>query len=312
MKVARASSSLLPLRLPRSLPDLRARRLPARARTPPIGRLRRSTPLLAAILVGLIVAVGLGWLWFRDSSFVAVKRVRITGVSGPNVHQIERALRNAALGMTTLDVNMHQLRTAVAPYPDVRTLTVRTQFPHGIVIAVHEQVPVAAVTVDGRTIAVSSDGTLLQAPGRVTHLPVIPLRVPPGGSSLTEPGARAALAVLAAAPYGLLGHIANATRTAQSGVVVQLRHGPQLRFGPPTQLAAKWASAVAVLGSSGSHGAEYIDVSDPRRPAAGVQTRATSAAATSSSTGQPTSTGQSATGSAGSAATTPTTTSTTG
>lgn len=233
------------------------------------------------MLVGLVVLAGLGWLWFRDSSFVAVKRVRITGVSGPNVHQIERALRNAALSMSTLDVNLRQLRTAVAPFPDVRTLTVRTQFPHGVVIAVHEQVPIAAVTVDGRTIAVSGDGTLLQAPARVARLPVIPLRVLPGGSSLTEPGARAALSVLAAAPYGLLGHIANATRT-QSGVVVQLRRGPQLRFGPPTELAAKWSSALAVLGNSGSHGAAYIDVSDPRRPAAGVQTRSVSASATSS------------------------------
>lgn len=296
MKLARATASLPGLRLQRVWADLRPRRLPG-SRAPTIGArsvrsvrpvrsvrsLRHSSPALAAVLVGLIVVLGLGWLWFRDSSFVSVKRVRITGVSGPNARQIERALRNAALSMSTLDVSMGQLRTAVAPFPDVRTLSVATQFPHGIVISVHEQVPIAAVTVDGRTIAVSGDGTLLQSPHDPAHLPLIPLRVPPGGSSLNEPGARAALSVLAAAPYGLLGHIANATTTAQNGVVVQLRRGPQLRFGPPTELAAKWSSALAVLGNPGSHGAQYIDVSDPRRPAAGVSTPGAASAAALSS-----------------------------
>jgi hypothetical protein len=56
----------------------------------------------------------------------------------------------------------------------------------------------------------------------------------------------------------------------QHGVVVQLRNGPQLYFGPTDELAHKWAAVVAVLQNRDSAGAGYIDVSDPGRPAAGV------------------------------------------
>lgn len=236
-----------------------------------IPRLPRRAQLLTVALAALLALLGGAWLWFRDSSLVAVKRVSIVGVAGPDVSAIERALRSAALTMTTLDVNMGQLRTAVQPYPDVRSLSVSTHFPHTIVIRVSEQVPVALVTVSGRTIPVAGDGTLLSTRAAPSgSLPAIALRVPPGGTHLTEPGARAALAVLAAAPYALLPHIQQASWSAQHGVVISLRSGPAVYFGDATRLQAKWESAVAVLGDPGSRGAQYLDVSDPDRPAAGA------------------------------------------
>jgi hypothetical protein len=67
----------------------------------------------------------------------------------------------------------------------------------------------------------------------------------------------------------LLAHIANATETPDHGVVVQLRNGPQIYFGAPVALRAKWYAAIAVLDEDNSEGATYIDVSDARRPAAG-------------------------------------------
>ena len=56
-------------------------------------------------------------------------------------------------------------------------------------------------------------------------------------------------------------------------MIVQLRNGPQLYFGPTAQLARKWTAAVAVLQNKGSAGAAYIDVTDPQRPAAGAAYR---------------------------------------
>lgn len=259
---------------------------------------RHPRRLLAAILAGLMVLLGCLWLWFRDSPFVSVSTVRVTGLSGPQVPRIEQALRAAAVTMTTLDVNMSQLRTAVEPYSDVRSLTVQTQFPHGLVIHVREQVPIAQLQVDGRSLAISRDGTLLAGTRADARLPTLPLPVPPAGTRLTEPGPRLALTVLAAAPYRFLSHIASARQTSQNGVVVQLRRGPQLRFGDTSQLAAKWAAALAVLGSPSSHGAQYIDVTDPGRPAAGAPTRSPS------STGSTSSGSLASTAAAGSAAST--------
>ncbi|HEV3053243.1 MAG TPA: FtsQ-type POTRA domain-containing protein [Solirubrobacteraceae bacterium] len=237
-------------------------------------RLRRRLldPRLLIALVVVACLLGGGWLWFRDSSLVAVKRVTVTGASGPDARHIRRALVAAAQGMTTLDVSLSQLRTAVAPYPVVKNLRVTTQFPHGMRIQVIEQIPVAVVSVGGTTIAVASDGTLLHDLGGASALPRIPLAVPPGGTRLTG-AARDAVSLLAAAPYQLLPHLAQVTTTASHGLTVQLRNGPALYFGAATELAAKWTAAAAVLADQYSAGASYIDVSDPTRPAAGAPTQ---------------------------------------
>jgi hypothetical protein len=102
--------------------------------------------------------------------------------------------------------------------------------------------------------------------------------VPPGGPRLTDPGALADVAALAAAPYQLLSRITQIQTAAPHGLVAQLRAGPQVYLGDSKELSEKWSAAVAVLGDSGSAGAAYIDVSDPRRPAAGAGAAAVASA----------------------------------
>jgi cell division protein FtsQ len=271
---------------------------------------RRPTMAVVAVLAGLAVVLGCGWVWFRDSSLVSVKRVQITGVSGPGAARIRAALRSSILDMTTLDVDMARLRASVQAYPDVRTLSVGTHFPHAVVIHVFEQIPVAALTAAGRSVAVSGSGALLGRPvASDGRLPQIALGYVPSSPRLRAAGPRAIVAVLAAAPWRMLGHVEGASRNAADGVVVKLRSGPEILFGPANDLPAKWAAALAVLGSSGASGAQYIDVSDPGHPAAGARTpsgtttapNATGAPGTSTTPGVTTgATG--ATGTAGAAA----------
>ncbi len=230
---------------------------------------------IVALVLGLLAA---GWLWVRDSSLVAVNRVSVTGISGPDATQIRRALITAARTMTTLDVSVSQLRTAVVPYPVVKGLHVSTQFPHGMKIAVAEQIPVAQITVGSRAIPVAGDGTLLHDLPGSGSLPSIPLRVLPGGTRVTDPQARAAVAVLAAAPYPMLAHISQVTTEPSHGLVAQIRDGPSVYFGDASALGAKWTAVTAVLADPGSAGADYIDVTDPRRPAAGVSASPASSA----------------------------------
>jgi cell division septal protein FtsQ len=191
--------------------------------------------------------------------------------------------------MTTLNVRMSALRTAVAPYPVVKDLQVRTQFPHGLRIHVIEQVPIAAVTAAGRAIAVAADGTLLRDITPAPSLPVIPLPAPPGGPRLTDAAALAAVALVAAAPSPLLAKISQVTDVQSHGLTAQVRGGPSIYFGDATAGDAKWAAAAAVLADPGSAGATYIDVTDPHRPVAGApapqQTSAAAQPATTTSTG---------------------------
>ncbi|HEX3616734.1 MAG TPA: cell division protein FtsQ/DivIB [Solirubrobacteraceae bacterium] len=241
---------------------------------------RRLRSLHTLALVLALLAIGwLGWLWYRGSSFVRVQHVTVTGLSGPDVPQIREALSSAALEMTTLNVSIAKLETAVSRYGYVERLTVTGAGAHGLVIHVVEQVPVALVQSGGQSQIVDADGYLLPSTAAHGTLPTVPLKNPPDEQSVTAPGARAAIAVLAAAPYALLAHVTYATSSNAHGVIVQLRSGPQIYFGPSVELARKWTAAVAVLQNKDSAGAAYIDVSDPMRPAAGVAVSASQATA---------------------------------
>jgi cell division protein FtsQ len=231
--------------------------------------------LLAAVL-GLALLGGL-WLWVRDSPLVAVQKVSITGVSGPNADQIRAVLTRAARNMTTLDVRTGQLRTAVAPYPVVDDIKVSAQFPHGLRIRVVEQLPVAALEAGGRTIAAAGDGTVLHDVPTAS-LPLIAVPVLPGGSQVSEGPALQALALLSLTPRRLLSRIARVDTQASHGLVVELRSGPSIYFGDASEPAAKWVAATEVLADPTSAGAAYIDVTDPARPAAGVNEQAVAAA----------------------------------
>jgi cell division protein FtsQ len=255
-------------------------------------------------VLGVVLLLGGAWLWVRDSSLVAVRRVSIAGVYGPDAGQIRSALRLAALNMTTLDVREGQLRTAVAPYPIVKNLHVSTQFPHGMRIDVVEQLPLGALIAGRQAVAVSGDGTLLRdAPAG--SLPAIPVASLPGGSTVTDPGVMSALALLAATPSRLESRISEVTMTSAHGLVAQLRSGPSIYFGENSDLDAKWDSATMVLADPSSAGASYIDVSDPARPAAGVSEAAVAAAGliTSGSSSTTGSDGASSTGSDGASST---------
>jgi cell division septal protein FtsQ len=162
----------------------------------------------------------------------------------------------------------------------VHALTVTSSGRHAVVIHVAERVPVAFLNSGSSRQLVDADGAFLSNGTPVRGaLPVVPVSSAQGDSGVSTPGARAAVAALAAAPYTLLSHIASATSSTLHGGIVQLRHGPQLYFGPSAQLAQKWAAAVAVLQNSDSVGASYIDVTDPERPASGAGVSPSQAAA---------------------------------
>jgi cell division protein FtsQ len=255
---------------------LRRRRL---SRGGPRLRLSRQRRRLAvAVAVLSIVVLGGGWLLLRDSSVVAIDHVTVTGVSGADAGTIEASLDSAARRMTTLDVSTAGLRAAVSGFPEVKGLTVSTHFPHGIVIHVIEVLPVAAVKLLGREIAVTGDGVLLPKVGGTGSLPLIALDAPPIGGRLSQQWALRAAQLLAAAPRRLLARLTEVTTVAGHGLVAQIRSGPSIYFGDASRPQAKWIAALAVLADPKSAGALYIDVTDPARPAAGAGEQAAQAA----------------------------------
>jgi cell division protein FtsQ len=239
--------------------------LPRRA-----GRLAARVPPVAWIVAVLAVgALGGGWLWFRDSSFVAVRQVRVVGIRGPEARAVRAALRDAAVGESTLHVSVGKLRTAVSPYPLVHDLRVQSHFPHALTIVVLPERPVARLSADGHSVAVSAGGKVLTGALHDLRLPMVPVAAVPVGGQATGRRTLAAVRALAAAPAPLRSRVRRARWTSAHGLVIVLRAGPELYFGDAGRMRDKWLAAARVLADPTSRGADYVDVRIPERPAAG-------------------------------------------
>src|ERR1700760_777322 len=160
---------------------------------------------IAAIALALAVPLlAGGWLWLRNSSFVSVEHVRVSGLHGADAHAIEAALSDAARQMSTLDVHQGKLRAVVASYPVVGALQIHTSFPYGISIRVVEQPPVAMLSAGGVDTAVSASGVVLGTARASEALPTLTSSVQlTAGERVREPALVADLAVLGAAPARL-------------------------------------------------------------------------------------------------------------
>ena len=229
---------------------------------------RRSLRYGFALAALLALGAG-GWLWFRDSSFVQVRDVQITGVTASDGARVRAALESAALGMTTLNVRPEVLRDATASYTSVGSLKVQADFPHGLAIQVVERRAVAAVAGDSeRRVPVTGDGVLLRGVSADRDLPSIVLAHPTVGPRVTDRRALRALAIAGAAPAPLLQRT-DQLEIGSRGVVLALRDGPELVFGTDEDAAEKWIAAARVLAEPSARGATYLDLRIPGRVAAG-------------------------------------------
>jgi cell division protein FtsQ len=243
---------------------------------------------LRIAVVALALAVPLlagGWLWLRNSSFVSVEHVRVSGLHGADAHAIEAALANAARRMSTLNVDQGKLRAAVASYPIVGALQVHTSFPHGISIRVVEQPPVAMLSAGGVDTAVSASGVVLGTARASEALPALTSSVQlTPGERVREPALVADLAVLGAAPARLAKEVER-VYTGRKGLTLVMHGGLLAYFGDASRSHAKWIAFARVLADSSSAGASYIDVRSPERPAAGFPTGVTPSPATGEAEG---------------------------
>jgi cell division protein FtsQ len=235
-----------------------------------------------ALVIVLPLLAG-GWLWLRDSSFVAVRHVHITGVHGAEAIEIRSALDDAAKRMSTMDFNTAALRSAVASFAIVGAVRVKTEFPHTVSISVTERPPVAALQSAGQRTAVAADGTVLGPAWLSSALPLVSSAVEPAaGTRLSEGFALEAVTVLGAAPPALAKHVTR-VYNGPEGLTVAVGNGLLVYFGDSTRPHAKWMSLARVLASPNAAGALYIDVRLPERPAAGFTAPSTSSSNSSSS-----------------------------
>jgi cell division protein FtsQ len=248
----------------------RRRISPRRAAASAVRRLspRLKRRLIALSVACLVLAAGYHF-WLRDSSLVAVERVQVTGLTSADAARVRAALTTAAQTMTTLHVDREALDRAVATFPVVSTLQVRPDFPHGLRVHVIEYQPAAIAVSDSGRVPVAGDGTILRGVSVEGRLPTVDVSGALGTRFLVDRTARAGAAVAGGAPAALRSRIVDVQRRSDEGYVAQLRDGPELIFGSPTRLRAKWAAATRVLADLEARGASYVDLRIPSRPAVG-------------------------------------------
>jgi cell division protein FtsQ len=231
-------------------------------------RHRRARIALLCLVLSLPLMAG-GFVLLRHSSLVAVERVHVSGVHGPESAAIETALSVAARHMSTLDVRTGALRAAVAPFRVVRAISVHAEIPHGLRIEVVEQLPVAALQVGSGRTAVAADGVVLGPALLSSGLPSVGgFRLPGPGQQVHDAGLLGYVTVLGAAP-GPLGRLVARVYSGPEGLTVAMRSGLLAYFGDASRPHAKWLSLARVLADHSSLGASYVDVRLPARPAAG-------------------------------------------
>jgi len=236
----------------------------ARHLRPP--RLRARAWVLLAVL---LAATAFGaWLWIRDSSFVRVEQVTVSGVTGPEAPEVRDALEQAGREMTTLHVDTGRLRKAVATYPQVKDVRADADLMHRLHIEVVERPPVAALAVDGKRTPVAADGTLLEGRISSSNLPVVKVPALPAGGRVTGGQTARALDAIGFAPAALRRHIAR-VQIGRTGIEAVVEDGPRILLGDGSRPRAKWVAAARVLGDRDAVGATYIDVRLPDRPVAG-------------------------------------------
>ncbi|MEA2157166.1 MAG: cell division protein FtsQ [Solirubrobacteraceae bacterium] len=232
---------------------------------------RRLRVLLGVVaLVAVLVPTA---MWLRDSSLVQVRKVTVNGIAGRQAPAVRAALTEAALDMSVLDVRRDALKTAVEPYPVVRSLRTQTDFPHAITITVNAYEPVAALKSGAGLTPVAADGTILR--GNSAHgLALVGVAAPPHGDRVGDATTLREIGLLAAAPPALRARVARVYR-GPKGLAATLESGPKLYFGGTTRYEAKWSAAAVVLAHRTSRGASYLDLRVPERPVAGgLQPRA--------------------------------------
>jgi cell division protein FtsQ len=224
------------------------------------GRRRLRITLVAA---SAIIVIGLAYLAVM-SPLLDVDRIRVSGNRRESARDI-RAAAKVKPGDPLLFVDTGAVARRVERLPWVEKARVHRDFPGTLEIVVSDFVPTAYVRgAGGRFALIASTGRVI-AMARTHPAQAVEIRgerhVPAVGSLLSPPDAADVVSKL---PPRLASHVI--AIDVGDTFALELRGGGQVRLGSLDGLAAKGASALAVLHRLGGTAFTYIDVSAPQAP----------------------------------------------
>jgi cell division protein FtsQ len=232
---------------------------------------------LAIGTAALLLAAGAYGL-ARATSLFAVAAVEVSGAPGPVVAQVQSELRSY-VGRSLLSVDGDAVEQRVAGLPSVRSARVDRAFPHTLRVRVVPEVGVAVLRRGPDAWLVSARGRVIApvARGSRGRLPRIWLpsstTIDVGAVLSDQPGALAARSLATFVGSGFTERIAYVS-AGDGQLTLGIRGGLEVRLGTPVDLALKIAIARELLprlALQAAGGPDYLDLSVPERPVAGLE-----------------------------------------
>ncbi len=224
-----------------------------------------------SLALGVLAAGAYGMA--RQTSLFAVERIEIRGAPPGVAAKVRRTLQPLA-GQSLVALGHDDVTEPLERISGVATARYDRAFPHGLVVTVEGERPVAVLRRGPKSWLVSERGRVLRAlprPGR-SRLP----RIWVGGSTRIGTGTTVsarnvvtALGVSRALAAEGIGARVRAIGIRDEALVLLVGSGVEIRLGAPRDIPLKLAIARRVLHLAGPTAA-YVDVSTPQRPVAGT------------------------------------------
>ncbi len=233
---------------------------PAEARARALRRWLVAVALASVLLAALLVAAS-------RSPLLSVREIRVEGVSHGSTARIAR-LSGLSEEDRILWLDRAEIRARILQDPWVADVEIEVDLPWTVILRVRERSVVGTIRVEGRSILVGEDGTIL-GPGRRRGAAEIVLPAGPASRLGSAPELRAVARALAAMDPATRGRVRRVVVGEAGGLELVLADGARVRYGAPRDVETKarvLAELLAWVESQGIHPRE-INVVAPSAPA---------------------------------------------
>lgn len=212
--------------------------------------------VLAVLLVLALVGGGVYAVWF--SSWLAVDSIEVSGAQTIDVSEV-RASSGIDIGEPLVRVDLAGAERRIGALAVVRSVTVRRQWPNGVLVSIQERVPIAVVEIGTRLRGMDAEGVVFRdyrkaPPG----LPRVQTSI-----GTTSQALREAAKVVAALPQDLTLQVDHVQVTTIDQISLALKDGRTVIWGSAEDSDTK----AEVLGTLlATVQADTYDVSVPSRP----------------------------------------------
>ncbi|MFD9304155.1 cell division protein FtsQ/DivIB [Streptomyces sp. NPDC060048] len=233
----------------------------------PLG-LRRGPVLVAGLVLVLLLAAGLTWV-FYGSSWLRVEKVTAGGTEVLTPEQVRLAAA-VPVGAPMVSVDTDEIEARVrGRLPRIDSVDVVRTWPHGIGLKVTERKPVLLIEKGSEFLEVDASGvrfdTVAKAPEGVPVLELSAGQSPSGRRFDEERLLHEAVGVAVDLPEAVRKETARVKVRSYDSVVLELSRGRTVVWGSGEQGEAKGRALTALLKASPK--AEHFDVSVPTAPA---------------------------------------------